>query len=112
MNSAAKHSLNKEELRERVEKIDFLFTHDADYLEYLYGFVPGGLKCKFCESTNLSKEYGDRTALCLPCGKITHLTASTVFHGVRLVREWLHRPKTLDCRSLIQSLPESSAHYE
>ncbi len=89
MNSAAKHSLNKEELRERVEKIDFLFTHDADYLEYLYGFVPGGLKCKFCESTNLSKEYGDRTALCLPCGKITHLTASTVFHGVRMVREWV-----------------------
>ncbi len=89
MSSAAKHSLNKEELRERVEKIDFLFTHDADYLEYLYGFVPGGLKCKFCESTNLSKEYGDRTALCLPCGKITHLTASTVFHGVRMVREWV-----------------------
>ncbi|CAN5717100.1 hypothetical protein BH10CYA1_BH10CYA1_57570 [soil metagenome] len=89
MTSIGTYNSERENMRRRIEQIDSLFTGETDALLYLYGFIPGGLKCHTCQSVHLELQEGDRTALCLLCGKITYLTARTFFHGVRRPIDWV-----------------------
>lgn len=89
MTSIGTYNLRKEDMQRRIDQIDSLFTGETDHLLYLYGFIPGGLKCHTCHSVHLDLHEGHRTATCLLCGKITYLTARTFFHGVRRPVDWV-----------------------
>lgn len=89
MTSIDTYKSKKEEMRRRIEEIDSLFTGEGDHLLYLYGFIPGGLKCHTCHSVHLDMHEGNRTATCLLCGKVSYLTAQTFFHGVRRALDWV-----------------------
>ncbi len=89
MTSIGTYNLKREDMQRRIDQIDSLFTGETDHLLYLYGFIPGGLKCHTCHSVHLDLHEGNRTATCLLCGKITYLTARTFFHGVRRPVDWV-----------------------
>jgi DNA-binding transcriptional regulator GbsR (MarR family) len=89
LTSVFNHNLEKESLRKRLDEIDFLFSSSSDHAKYIYGFIPGGLKCQRCDCADLVIESGDRTALCLNCRNVNHLTANTPFHGVRRIEDWV-----------------------
>jgi len=83
------YASKKEKLRSRIAQIDALFADPSEQILYLYGFFPGGLKCKCCRSAHLDLYKGNRKARCLVCGKVNFLTAHTFLHGVRRPIEWL-----------------------
>ena len=89
MTSIGTYHSKKENMQRRIDQIDSLFTGETDHLLYLYGFIPGGLKCHKCQSIYLDLLEGDRTALCSICGKVTYLTARTFLHGVRRPIDWV-----------------------
>jgi hypothetical protein len=80
---------NRESMQSRIAQIDSLFADPSEQILYLYGFLPGGLKCQCCQSTHLELREGNRQADCLVCGKLNFLTANTFFHGVRRPIDWV-----------------------
>jgi DprA winged helix domain len=88
LTSVSNYNSKREALQKRIEQIDFLFN-GSEHARYIYGFIPGGLRCHRCECADLIMEPGDRTALCMNCGNVSHLTANTPFHGVRRIQDWV-----------------------
>ncbi len=76
-------------LRKLIRKFDKKFPKEADCAERIYKFIPGGIKCQFCGSKDLDWEHGARVTKCGKCLKNVHLTAGTLFKGVRNCRPWL-----------------------
>lgn len=89
MTSIGIYESKKESMQHRIDQIDSLFTGETDHLLYLYGFIPGGLKCHTCHSAHLDLHEGNRTASCLLCGRTSYLTAGTFFHGIRRAIDWV-----------------------
>lgn len=89
MTSMSSYKSNRAELQHRIAQIDSLFANSSEQILYLYGFIPGGLKCQCCESTHLEFREGNRKADCLVCGKLNFLTAKTFLHGVRRLPDWV-----------------------
>ena len=89
MTSIGTYEFKREKLRRRIDQIDSLFTGEADHLLYLYGFIPGGMRCHRCQSVHLDLLEGNRTALCMLCGNVSYLTARTFMHGVRRPIDWV-----------------------
>ena len=79
----------KEDITARIQAIDYLFPKPDDHVNYLCGFIPGGLKCRFCQSDKLEWQSGARIVECGVCLRTSRPTASTFFHNVRLVPNWV-----------------------
>lgn len=65
-------------------------TEEAAVEEFYRSAAQEGLiKCRYCGSLNLTRNYGDRTNTCKRCNKKTWFTAGTVFERMKLAKAWL-----------------------
>ena len=97
-------SFDGKEVIARVElRLNTRYSNDEDCNEALYKLC-GLLKCHYCQSTQLERVYGARTALCRSCGKNFWLTAGTFFHGMRSPRAWLAAIMLMEQRVTISAL--------
>src|SRR6185369_2464890 len=69
-------------------QLDTQCPNDEDCIEALYKLA-GLLHCRNCQSIQLERDYGARTALCGSCGKTFWITAGTFFHKMKSPRAWL-----------------------
>ncbi len=76
-------------LRKLEREFDKKFPTEADCAEGIYKYTLGGIRCHFCGNKDLDREYGARVTKCGTCRKNVHLTAGTLFEGIRNCRPWL-----------------------
>ncbi len=76
-------------LRKLLRKFDKKFPTEADCAEEIYKYTHGGIRCHFCGNKDLNREHGARVTKCGKCRKNVHLTAGTLFEGIRNCRPWL-----------------------
>lgn len=67
------------------------FATEEDCVEALYKKLAadGMVRCKKCNSSEISRNYGERVGRCLSCNRDSWFTAGTFFFRIRKARPWL-----------------------
>lgn len=74
-----------------LAEIDMRFPTDDDAVEEIYRMASeeGIVKCRYCGSLDLERDYGARASKCKSCNKESWFTSGTVFERMRTAKAWL-----------------------